>query len=120
MIVAGKCVALALLARPVLGGDWIDPAEAAAMAWRAYGDFVTYFLTGDAAPGGTRVYVTPITLQGVAAGDPVPAANTNWEIYSIADALQTVDDPYQRTGGKSYIASLDEWVSATALYHSEV
>jgi hypothetical protein len=82
-----------------------DPSQ---IAWRAYGEVVKAALIGGASvrQGIDYIYVTPPTVSTLQAGSPVPDAFTNGELYSLADTLQTPDDPIFATIGNSYSSSL--------------
>jgi hypothetical protein len=78
-----------------------DPA---AMAWRAYGDFVATFLVGHSPLGPKdRLYISPPTLGGISGGSPVSDARTNDEVFSVADGLLGGDEPFYRRTEMSYV-----------------
>jgi hypothetical protein len=98
--IARWVAALGLLAQ----AEAFTQQDPAAMAWRAYGDFVATFLVGQNPLGPKdRLYINPPTLGGIAGGSPVSDARTNEEVFNVADGLLGADDPFYRKTEMSYV-----------------
>jgi hypothetical protein len=106
MILSSRHVPLLFLVIRLVLGQTFNQEDAAAMAWRAYANFVREGLLGGSAIGNFKVFVTPPTMMGIAGGDPVPQAITNQQIYDTADGLQNATDPYTKMGQRSYVDAL--------------
>jgi hypothetical protein len=106
MILSNRHVPLLFLAVCLVFGQTFNQEDAAAMAWRAYANFVRDSLIGPSSIGSFKIFVTPPTMMGIAAGDPVPQAVTNQQIFDVADGLQNATDPYTKMGQRSYVDAL--------------
>ena len=83
--------------------------DATLLAWRAYGKFVTDYLTAGQGliKGKDYVYVTPPSSSAVRGGSPVPFAVQNFDLFTFADALQKPNEPLLNPAGPSYIQNLN-------------
>ncbi|KAF2419764.1 hypothetical protein EJ08DRAFT_653994 [Tothia fuscella] len=100
----------------------ISADEASKIAYRAYGDFVVQGLTAGVPlkQGSDYVYVLPPTSAGVRAGTVVPEAVTNWDLLSLANTMQTPNEPLYQTTGASYIQDLKTYLHGVASDTSEI
>jgi hypothetical protein len=91
-----------------LEAQFIPEADARLLAWRAYGTFVQQQLTAGVplSPGKDFIYVTPPNLASVRGGTPCPDSVTNFDLFSLADGLQNVNEPLLDNAGASYVDSL--------------
>ncbi|KAH7312843.1 hypothetical protein BKA65DRAFT_467072 [Rhexocercosporidium sp. MPI-PUGE-AT-0058] len=85
-------------------GQALPDAEARLIAWRAYGNFVTDMLTAGQpiVPGKDSIYVNPPNQAAVRGGSPCPQSVTNFDLFSLADGLQTAGEPLMDPNGASY------------------
>lgn len=86
----------------------LPDSEARLIAWRAYGKFVSDLLTAGQPlnPGKDFVYVNPPNLAAVRGGSPCPQSVTNFDLFSVADCLQTIGEPLMDPNGPSYVDNL--------------
>jgi len=84
--------------------------DATLLAWRAYGNFVTDYLTAGLGlvRGTDYVYVTPPSSSAVRGGSPVPFAVQNYDLFQFADALQKPNEPLLNPQGSSYVKGLNK------------
>ncbi|RDL35699.1 Uncharacterized protein BP5553_06311 [Venustampulla echinocandica] len=100
-----------------LEAQFVPEAEARLQAWRAYGTFVSQQLTAGVpmVPGKDFIYVTPPNMAAVRGGTPCPDSVTNFDLFALADGLQTVSQPLLDTSGASYIDSLYTYLQSVDL-----
>ncbi|KAH6717369.1 hypothetical protein BKA61DRAFT_547217 [Leptodontidium sp. MPI-SDFR-AT-0119] len=102
----------------------LPDAEARLIAWRAYGNFVTEMLTAGQpiVPGKDFIYVNPPNQAAVRGGSPCPQSVTNFDLFSLADGLQTVSEPLMDPNGPSYVDNLYSYVQTadSALQQYEI
>jgi hypothetical protein len=100
-----------------LNAQFIPEADARLIAWRAYGTFVQQQLTAGVPlrPGQDFIFVTPPNLAAVRGGTPCPDSVTNFDLFSLADALQTVNEPLLDNSGASYVDSLFTYLQSVDL-----
>ena len=91
-----------------LSAQFVKESEARLVAWRAYADFVSQLLTAGQPlmKGKDFIYVTPPNLAAVRGGTPVPESVTNFDLFSLADGLQFLNEPLLDPQGPSYIDAL--------------
>ncbi len=97
----------------LLNAQALPDSEARLIAWRAYGNFVTDLLTAGQplTPGKDFVYVNPPNLAAVRGGSPCPQSVTNFDLFGVADGLQTISEPLMDPNGPSYIDNLYTYIS---------
>ncbi|EPE31455.1 hypothetical protein GLAREA_12758 [Glarea lozoyensis ATCC 20868] len=100
-----------------LEAQFIPEADARLLAWRAYGTFVQQQLTAGVplSPGKDFIYVTPPNLAAVRGGTPCPDSVTNFDLFSLADGLQNVNEPLLDNAGASYVDSLYTYLQSVNL-----
>ncbi|KAH8595520.1 hypothetical protein B0O99DRAFT_671946 [Bisporella sp. PMI_857] len=109
-------ILLRLLSLRAVAGQ-LTSNDATLLAWRAYGNFVTDYLTAGQGlvKGVDYVYVTPPSSSAVRGGSPVPFAVQNNDLFQFANALQKPDEPLLNAFGPSYIQNLNIYVSSVDL-----
>jgi hypothetical protein len=107
-----KSLTILLLLIKELKAQFVPESEARLVAWRAYGDVVSQLLTAGQpiVKGRDLVYVTPPNLAAVRGGTPVPESVTNFDLFSLANALQNQSEPLLDPQGPSYIDALYAYV----------
>lgn len=95
------------LSKPLLA-QFVPESEARLVAWRAYGDFISQMLTAGQplVKGRDLIFVTPPNLAAVRGGTPVPESVTNFDLFQLADGLQSQSEPLLDPLGPSYIDAL--------------
>ncbi|KAL2060853.1 hypothetical protein VTL71DRAFT_8905 [Oculimacula yallundae] len=95
----------------------LSDAEARLIAWRAYGNFVTDMLTAGQplVPGKDFIYVNPPNQAAVRGGTPCPQSVTNFDLFSVADGLQTTGEPLMDPNGPSYVDNLYTYLETVDL-----
>ncbi|KAG4429228.1 hypothetical protein IFR05_015289 [Cadophora sp. M221] len=95
----------------------LPDAEARLIAWRAYGSFVSDMLTAGQplVPGKDFIYVNPPNQAAVRGGSPCPQSVTNFDLFSLADGLQTVSEPLMDPNGPSYVDNLYSYLETVDL-----
>ncbi|ORY05263.1 hypothetical protein BCR34DRAFT_46230 [Clohesyomyces aquaticus] len=92
----------------------ITSDEASLIAWKAYGQMMSQFITANnpLQQGTDFVYVTPPTSNFVRGGTPCPESVTNAELFNVVDPLQNSSSPLLGTDGPSYVQTLESYLQS--------
>ncbi|KAF2467261.1 uncharacterized protein BDR25DRAFT_376172 [Lindgomyces ingoldianus] len=92
----------------------ITSEEASLIAWKAYGQIMSQFITANAplTKGTDFIYVTPPTSNFVRGGTPCPESVTNMELYNLVDPLQNSSSPLLGNDGPGYVQTLETYLQS--------
>jgi len=84
--------------------------------WRGYASQIKSFLVGNGDLGKDgAVFVTPLTTQGIAAGDWIDPSVTNCQLYRVSDSLMSRDSPVYIPGSGSYFSTVQQYLAYVKL-----